>query len=156
MTNLPDICVMRKILSSEYRPHACGKSLRRPWSRTNNRGQDKPHGIVAAWFFRPSHISTFLALIASYTTVHHWIGSQDQSWMIKRPNACDPTGRGETIMVWRGPTQHISMAWKFGMLGPGGIHLSSHCKCDLSIPKNWPIRFAWLPVKHATNKIYWE
>jgi hypothetical protein len=30
MANLPDICVVRKILSSEYQPYACGKIFRTP------------------------------------------------------------------------------------------------------------------------------
>jgi hypothetical protein len=30
MTNLPDICVMRKILSSSLHPYACGKIFRKP------------------------------------------------------------------------------------------------------------------------------
>jgi hypothetical protein len=30
MANFPDICVNRKILSSEYQPYACGKIFRKP------------------------------------------------------------------------------------------------------------------------------
>jgi len=30
MANLPDICVLLKILSSEYQPYACGKIFRTP------------------------------------------------------------------------------------------------------------------------------
>jgi len=35
MANLPDICVLLKILSSEYQLYACGKIFRMPWSIPN-------------------------------------------------------------------------------------------------------------------------
>jgi len=35
MANLPDIYVLLKIFSSEYRLYACGKIFRTPWSQPN-------------------------------------------------------------------------------------------------------------------------